>query len=716
MVPVWKALAMAALVAAILTACGADSPDPSPTPTPATQPPATSTAAPSPTATAATTPTSASTPTPVPTPSPTSSPATPTPTPEPTPTPSPTPTPTATATPPPEPTPTPSPTPEEPIEHTPASATRPALPQSPTYDAPPGVYTAITVGYLYACALSEDGEAVCWDIESATVWDIPPGPYTFIDAEGEEVCAITAEGQIVCRSRDWAQWSPDDVPAGRYSAIAMSAGYYCALTVEGKAVCWLTNQERPTPAEPPAGVFTAIGVGSSVDYFPSGGWETRRRVACATSETGQAVCWEAVWNEVEPTEESQYVWQSPGNYRPVGTWASADCRLKADGEAPCMADGVDDPLRYQSLAEGGGHMCAITEGGKAICRSTASLWMAWMAGEPGGERVMTPPDPAPERFVAVGVGGAVGYPPEEVTAYACALTETGRAVCWSNVPNKLERSDPDPNRYVAVSEGLNHTCALTESAEAVCWGWNDYGQAEAPPGRYVSISAGVDGSCALAQTGEVACWGRSVSTIFEPGSYQAVAIATGAGVWDGACVVTESGTVMCRQQGDGLYGDEVEYVESQEGPFATLGVGGICGLTEEGAIVCWSGWRSYREGESLARRLPGTFVALSDGPGHACAISEAAEVVCWWHLGDRWSPGLPDGSYMAVSAGYERGCALTDDGEARCWELGQGLVDPPPGRYVAISSGWYRTCAVTEAGEVVCWGNTSYQRSKVPSK
>ena len=131
-------------------------------------------------------------------------------------------------------------------------------------------------------------------------------------------------------------------------------------------------------------------------------------------------------------------------------------------------------------------------------------------------------------------------------------------------------------------------------------------------------------------------------------------------------------------------------------------------------MVCWPAWTWWDE--SLGRELPGSFVALSDGPGQACAISDAAELVCWWHFGERWSPGLPDGSYMAVSKGYERGCALTVEGEARCWQLGQEPTSTPPGRFVAISSGGYRTCGVTEGGEVVCWGNTDYEMSSAPSK
>ena len=195
-----KALVATVLAAATLVACGGDSPTPPPTPVPsetATAPPPTATSTTAPSPTPATTP--ATTPQPTPTQVPTA-----------------TPSPTSASTPVASPTPTPTPDePVDPVEQDPTPAVRPSLPQSPTFDAPPGVYTAITVGAGHACALTEDGEAVCWDIESAEVWDTPPGSYTFIDAVGAATCAITDEGEIVCWSAGGGLFSEDSLDPSR---------------------------------------------------------------------------------------------------------------------------------------------------------------------------------------------------------------------------------------------------------------------------------------------------------------------------------------------------------------------------------------------------------------------------------------------------------------------------------------------------------------------
>ena len=604
------------------------------------------------------------------------------------------------------------------------------------FDTPPGVYTDITVGTEHACALTEDGEAVCWGVERGDVWDTPPGTYSFIEAEGNTTCAITDEGAVVCWATGGApigEGEPDpsrDSPPGRYKAI--SWGFFgclrgewasvcegftsgppperfdwgvhaCALTEEGEAVCWgLLTDLWP---EPPSGPFVTIS-GPEAFGALGGEWD----LVCAVSEAGEAVCW-GTWNREHrvdrwPAYDSQYVQVEVNRY-------ATSCYLTADGWFSCQLGIPEDDVRYTAMSTEGYHQCAITDAGKAVCWTAASLWWDQKM------MMMVPPDPGSERFTTISSGEAFGYRYgyDPAMAYACALTETGQAVCWKNVANKFERPDPDPNRYVAVSDSLNHTCALTEGGAVRCWGWNNHGQAKAPPGRYASISAGVSGSCALTEAREVVCWGASASLGFEPGSYKAV-VATGYGLWAGACAVTESGTEVCRSRADDGHHVFEETESVREGSFSTIGGQGACGLMEGGALICWRGTGG---GESQAVQLPGSYLAVSDGPGAPCGVTEAAEVVCWGHgVTGQWSPDLPDRPYLAVSAGDSHGCALTDAGEAHCWgeftEPGSGPVDPPPGRYVAISASYSRTCAVTESGEVVCWGNTSYTRGQVPSK
>ena len=77
---------------------------------------------------------------------------------------------------------------------------------SPTFDTPPGVYTAIAVGANHACALTESGEAVCWNVENSTQWETPPGPYTYITANGDTTCAASTAGEIECWLLPGSEW------------------------------------------------------------------------------------------------------------------------------------------------------------------------------------------------------------------------------------------------------------------------------------------------------------------------------------------------------------------------------------------------------------------------------------------------------------------------------------------------------------------------------
>ena len=174
--------------------------------------------------------------------------------------------------------PTPPSTPDEPVE--PDSTPRPALPNSPTYAAPPGVYSAITVGADHACALTNDGEAICWDIESAETWDASPGSYSFISAEGSDTCSITESGESACLSRGEDPWTPLGEGTPRYTAVVDD----CGLTEAGAIECWGVWPGRWP--DPPSEPLVAIGGLTKI-----GGFGTTFYRRCALTVTGDIVCW-----------------------------------------------------------------------------------------------------------------------------------------------------------------------------------------------------------------------------------------------------------------------------------------------------------------------------------------------------------------------------------------------------------------------------------------
>jgi hypothetical protein len=573
--------------------------------------------------------------------------------------------------------PTPSPTPEEPVEPDSTTRPRPALPTSPTYAAPPGVYTAITVGASYACALTEGGEAVCWDIESAETWDTPVGVYTFVTAEGGDTCSIAEGGEIACLSRGEDPWTPLGEGTPRYTAVVDD----CGLTEEGAIECWGVWPGRWP--DPPSEPLVAIGGLRRIGGF---GAEYYRR--CALTASGDIVCWGSDTLSREP-------WSSRESGDYVALAGFGGCGLTSSGHWDCLASVPTGEDRYVSISTTGRHHCAIATNGKAVCGPV------WRELE-GAVARMIPPDPSPERFAAISVGESPDWDSGVDLIYACALTDSGRVVCWANEPNRLPRPGAEHGPYVAVSDGSGHTCALTTAGEAVCWGWNNFGQGDVPPGRYTAISAGNVSTCAITDAAEAVCWGGWAPEL-PPGSY--LDISTG---YERACALTAQGEVLC---GDsyGLVTDG-PLVEIPPGPFGEVSFrwAHACALRAAGDLVCWG------HGYSATEVPAGRYLAVSVHDSSTCAITDAGEAACWG-----WGPSdPPSGTYVAISAGRHHACVLTETGEATCWgsfvELrgqdGYGPVTPPPGEYTALSSSSSRACALTTDGEAVCWGDEGYQQ------
>ncbi len=565
----------------------------------------------------------------------------------------------------------PSPTPDEPVE--PDSTSRPALPTSPTYAAPPGVYGAITVGADHACALTEDGEAVCWDIESAQTRDASPGFFSFITAKGGDTCSITESGEVACLSRGEDPWTPLGEGTPRYTAVVDD----CGLTETGAIECWGVNWEWP---DLPSERFVAMG-GASKTSGPGAAHFHR----CALTAAGDIVCWG--WDTLSRQDWSR---RESGDY--VALAGVGGCGLTSSGHWDCLPPGVATGERYVAISTTGRHHCAIAGNGKAVCGSVGRL----VEGEVAR---MIPPDPSPERFVAISVGESPDWESGVDLIYACALTDSGRAVCWSNEPNRIPRPPSTRGPYVAVSDGLGHTCALTAAGEAVCWGWNNFGQADVLPDRYTAISAGHMATCAITEDAEAVCWGEWAPEL-PPGSY--VDISTG---YYQACALTAPGEVVC---GDS-YGviTDGPLAEIPPGPFEEVSLGWThaCARTAAGALVCWG------HGYGATQVPPGRYLAVSTHDSSTCAIADTGKASCWgWQLEDP-----PSDTYVAISAGRHYACALTENRGATCWpSLGDqqdsGAVTPPPGEYTALSSSSVRACALTTDGGVVCWGDEGYQQ------
>lgn len=159
---------------------------------------------------------------------------------------------------------------------------------------------------------------------------------------------------------------------------------------------------------------------------------------------------------------------------------------------------IDPPQNLEpakQLAAGGGHTCALNDGGKIRC---------W-----GDPNFINPPSDL----------GLVA----QLTAgddYTCALKEDGSVQCWggdsegAKVPVDLEHA------ALIEARGCN-TCSIgSRNGKLRCWGCNSFSQTEVPP-QFVSgavqVAVGYSDHftdiyghiCGLTHRGDVICWGSN---------------------------------------------------------------------------------------------------------------------------------------------------------------------------------------------------------------
>ena len=190
------------------------------------------------------------------------------------------------------------------------------------------------------------------------------------------------------------------------------------------------------------------------------------------------------------------------------------------------------------------------------------------------------------------------------------------------------------------------------------------------------------------------------------------------------------------------------------GDWASVSAGGdhTCALKTDCTAYCWGSNRDGQLGTLASdttcgngsnrypctlvpRRIdaPLTFLSISAGMNHTCAISTARRAYCW---GDNGNGQVADFAttgpvpvqipgtlpFSQISAGATHTCAIRSDGALFCWgandrgQLGNsstagGMTRVFLGAPVAlVSAGQQRTCARTTAGVVACWGATWFAR------
>jgi len=336
-------------------------------------------------------------------------------------------------------------------------------------------FSAISAGYFQSCGLTIDGRAFCWGMndfgtlgDGTRISSSRPRPvatserFTTIDSGAGHTCALTANGTAFCWGRNDEGQVGDGtfidtttpVPVAtplRFQSISAGHAHSCGLTAVGEAYCW-GDDIRGQLGDGP----NANGATKSASLVLVNGPQWKMVVAgyyqtCGLAVTGEAYCWGA--NDFGQNGD--------------GTTTNHDVPVAVQGTRS-----------YDSIAPGDRFVCAVSTG-------SVYCWGANRFGELASDMLPSSPVPlqvpgisnATSVFTSMGAS-TVGA----AQAYACAISQTAKALCWGGSTATLRSQNPAP---VSIADALNitslalgprHLCAVTNLRYAYCGGTNANGQ------------------------------------------------------------------------------------------------------------------------------------------------------------------------------------------------------------------------------------------------
>jgi alpha-tubulin suppressor-like RCC1 family protein len=580
----------------------------------------------------------------------------------------------------------------------------------------------VAVGGSFTCALSTEGQAYCWGLNSS---------YQLGDGTNEE------------------RLTPVPVSANlRFVALEATKGgtAACGLEVSGVAWCWGTNSQGQ------------LGNGTTVNSpVPTRVLTDRRFTQLAAGNLH--VCGIA-------TDGESYCW----GYNALGQIGN---NSSANATQPTR---VQSTSRFVRLEAGLNHSCGLLASGEAWCWGQNDYGQLGTGSTSDSQsRFLPMPVATTLRFTAL----TAGY------YYTCGLTAAGMMYCWGlnssgqlgdgTTTNQMTPTAVAGGPYASISAGTSSTCASASSGVTSCWGLNTSGQlgdgtrsnrftptAVSGTPTFLAVYPSSTHSCGIISAGTLHCWG--VNTNGQLGDGSRSNLTTPAAVASplafsqlqaagSTCGLIASGAAYCwgsnsvGQLGIGI--DSTASVRWSPTPvvggraFATLassgGAGTFCGVEQvTNALFCWGNnpQGQVGDGTTTNRSSPtavsggGAYRTVVAGLNHACAITTAGPLHCW---GLNGSGQLGDGTttnqsvpsaialpqpLVALALGFSHSCGLTAAGAAYCWgsntvgQLGDGSTTNRSAPTVVSGSFIFQslaatgsqTCGLTTAGALYCWG------------
>lgn len=362
-------------------------------------------------------------------------------------------------------------------------------------------FVSISSGPSHTCALTPDGIAYCWGLNSS--------------------------GELGGPSQDTCKEEHRDFPCGKRPMRVSGGLHFTALVAGGFHSCGLSNEDRAYCWGSDVNGQLGTDSGLSICHEPNGepakcsstplpvagdhrfaslvaGWEH----TCGVTKTGEAYCW--------GLDDLGQLGSDSG---------SAMCGDAGEGASPCRRTPVrvGGELTLVALAAGRSHTCGLNAQGQVWC---------W--GRDFG-RTPSTVDGAHAPFASISASDHK----------TCALTADGAALCWGVFrigPSDLfttfttpapggtwQASEDSILHFKSVTVGEEHVCGLTPAHSAYCWGVGWDGQLGISRGlfgklgkqgsndplpvegklSFIVVSAGFANTCGLDAGGHAYCWGAN---------------------------------------------------------------------------------------------------------------------------------------------------------------------------------------------------------------
>ena len=350
------------------------------------------------------------------------------------------------------------------------------------------VFTSVSAGAGYTCAIDSTGAAWCWGANNTNQLGNGTNDYrlrpfrvgtdlTFrtLAAGVWAACGVTTSRQMWCWGSDTFGQIGDQSIVGNASTPrkvdfnisweSVVGGYrsMCGLTTANVAMCWGGSMGTATTSSSSNIGFTGEGTILSILNHPQtvgpfaatwAGLSISERLSCGILTSRSAYC-DTDGSSLVTTESASGI-----------AWSSLDVSSEFE---PHNAFSIPNIWRASPFA------CGRTMAGQVLC------WGRNDWGEAGnGATAVDVPLPTPvagdAAFDTVAVGGK----------FACALRE-GAAWCWGRNAygslgngTRTDRTTPTAvlgsQAFTQISTGVGHACGLRADGVIFCWGPNFFGE------------------------------------------------------------------------------------------------------------------------------------------------------------------------------------------------------------------------------------------------